>query len=393
MSSVRNAGVISILCVGYFWFLAGIAWAPDNKLYQQGLVVSFWVPALVGAVLQRKRLLAVWQANHAFLGLLLVFLAWAAVSATWTSAESPFKEVKRVLYVCLFLLGFLLLALERQALLWNGLCFAFVSLALSCPLSFYLFYVHDTNPLSARLLGIGEAGHPILGAYVMALAAIWGLQFFPRTIGRRLLWSLPMVALLLFVVLGQSRGAMLALGIAALTMPLWSRGRFVWLVSLFTCAIAVVGLVLFLPLILLRGLSYRPEIFVSSVEMIMQHPWLGQGIGADYRVVTPNFPDGFDHSHNAFTHSAILLGLPGLLLWSGLWLISFRLAWVERETREGRLVLSTLLVSFVASQFDAASLWGSPRAEWFVTWLPIGLSLALAVRRSSPKPMPAPSEA
>lgn len=393
MSSVRNAGVISILCVGYFWFLAGIAWAPDNKLYQQVLVVSFWMPALVGAVLQRKRLLAVWQANQAFLGLLLVFLAWAAVSATWTGAESPFKEVKRVLYVGLFLLGFLLLGLERQALLWNGLCFAFVSLALSCPLSFYLFYVHDTNPLSARLLGIGEAGHPILGAYVMALAAIWGLQFFPKTIGRRLLWSLLMVALLLFVVLGQSRGAMLALGCAALTMPLWSRGRFVWLVSISTCAIAIVGCAMFLPLILERGLSYRPEIFVSSVEMIMQHPWLGQGIGADYRVVTPNFPDGFDHSHNAFTHSAILLGLPGLLLWSGLWLIAFRLAWVERETREGRLVLSTLLVSFVASQFDAASLWGSPRAEWFVTWLPIGLSLALAVRRLSSKPLPAPSEA
>lgn len=393
MSSVRNAGVISILCVGYFWFLAGIAWAPDNKLYQQGLVVSFWVPALVGAVLQRKRLLAVWRANQAFLGLLLVLLAWAAVSATWTSAESPFKEVKRVLYVCLFLLGFLLLALERQALLWNGLCFAFVSLALSCPLSFYLFYVHDKNPLIARLFGIGEAGHPILGAYVMALAAIWGLQFFPKTIGRCLLWSLLMVALLLFVVLGQSRGAMLALGCAAFTMPLWSRGRFVWLVSISTCAIAIVGCAMFLPLILERGLSYRPEIFVSSVEMIMQHPWLGQGIGADYRVVTPNFPDGFDHSHNAFTHSAILLGLPGLLLWSCLWLISFRLAWVERETREGRLVLSTLLVSFVASQFDAASLWGTPRAEWFVTWLPIGLSLALAVRYSSSKPLPAPSEA
>ena len=202
-----------------------------------------------------------------------------------------------------------------------------------------------------------------------------------------------MVALLLFVVLGQSRGAMLALGCAAFTMPLWSRGRFVWLVSISTCAIAIVGCAMFLPLILERGLSYRPEIFVSSVEMIMQHPWLGQGIGADYRVVTPNFPDGFDHSHNAFTHSAILLGLPGLLLWSGLWLIAFRLAWVERETREGRLVLSTLLVSFVASQFDAASLWGSPRAEWFVTWLPIGLSLALAVRRLSSKPLPAPSEA
>lgn len=390
---IRDAWVIAVLCLGYLWFLVGIVWAPDNKLYQQGLVVLLWLPALAAAVSLRKRVFEVLQANQIFFGLLLTLLLWATLSTTWTVADGAFKEIKRIFYVGLFLLSLLLLALERQSYLWGGLGFAFVSLALSCPLSFYLFYVHDMNPLSARLSGIGQAGHPILGAYVMALAAIWGLQFFPRTIWLRLLWSLLMVALLLFVALGQSRGAMLALGIAALTMPLWSRGRFVWLVSLFTCAIAVVGLVLFLPLILERGFSYRPEIFVSSIEMIIQHPWLGLGVGADYRVVTSNYPDGFDHSHNAFTHSAILLGLPGLLLWSGLWLVSFRLAWLERNSREGRLALSTLLVSFVASQFDAASLWGTPRAEWFVTWLPIGLSLALAVRRSSPKPLPAPSEA
>lgn len=382
MVGVRTAGVIGVLCLGYLWFLFGIVWMPSNKFYQQGLVILLWLPALIAAVSLRKRLILVWQANKVFLGLLLMLLTWAALSTFWSVAEEPLKELKRVLYIGLFLVLFLVLAEVRPAFVWKGLGLAFVALALSCPVSFYLFYVQDMQPLRARLLGIGLAGHPILGAYVMALAVMWGLQFMPRVGWQRFVWGALVGLLVLFIALGQSRGAMLALGLAALSMPFWRRGRVAWLVSLSTCAIAIFGFVMFMPLIIARGFSYRPEIFTSSLHMIMQSPWLGLGIGAEYRVVTANFPNGFDHSHNAFTHVAIELGLPGLLLWSGLWMAAFKVAWIERASWKGRLLLSSLLVSFVALQFDAASLWGTPRAEWFVTWLPIGLALALAAQRA-----------
>lgn len=386
MVGVRSVWLVSLLCLGYLWFLFGIAWMPSNKLYQQGLVVFLWLPALVAMVVMGKPLLQAWQNNKIFLSLVLMLLVWAALSVTWTAAEEPFKEIKRVLYVGLFLLLFLVVGAVRPAFAWKGLGLGFVALALSCPVSFYLFYVHDMNPIQARLLGMGEAGHPILGAYVMALALMWGVQFMPHTASARVVWAALIIFLMMFVVLGQSRGAMLALGLSALSMPLWSGGRIAWLVALVTCALAVIGAVMFMPFILERGLSYRPEIFASSVQMVLQHPWLGLGIGSEYRVYTYNFPEGFDHSHNAFTHAAIELGLPGLLLWVGLWGAAFKVALRERRTWEGRVLLSSLLVSFVASQFDAASLWGSPRAEWFVTWLPIGLAMALATQRTCTSP-------
>ena len=67
-----------------------------------------------------------------------------------------------------------------------------------------------------------------------------------------------------------------------------------------------------------RGVSYRPQILMASLQMIAEHPWRGLGLGGDYKV----FADGmyFDHAHNLFTHVAIELGLPGLLLWCAAWL-------------------------------------------------------------------------
>ena len=40
----------------------------------------------------------------------------------------------------------------------------------------------------------------------------------------------------------------------------------------------------------------------------------------------------FDHTHNLFTHAAVELGLPGLILWLAVWLRCFVIAVRERAT-------------------------------------------------------------
>ena len=157
MLSVRRFWPVTFLCLGYLWFLLGIVWAPSSKLYQQGLVVLLWVPVLVVALVLRRPLFMQWRASTLFLGLLLALLAWAALSTTWTAAEEPLRELKRVLYVALFLVFFLIMAELRPTFVWKGLGMAFVALALSCPFSFYQFYLQEMNPLFARLAGMGEA--------------------------------------------------------------------------------------------------------------------------------------------------------------------------------------------------------------------------------------------
>lgn len=135
------------------------------------------------------------------------------------------------------------------------------------------------------------------------------------------------------------------------------------------------------PLVLARGVSYRPQILMASLQMIAEHPWTGLGLGSGYNVHAEG--QVFDHAHNLFSHIAIELGIPGLLLWVVAWFAALREAWRARETLYGRGVIGIWLFSFLAMQFDAASLTGTPRAEWFISWLPIGLATVLVWARGS----------
>ena len=379
------------LCTGLLWFLVGIAWAPSNKLYQQGMALAVWLPALIVLWGSRTLWAAVWRENPLFCAALLAWCAWAALSLFWTAAEEPLKPLKRIVYVMLFLVAFPLLQVVKPQTIGLLLRVATIGLALAALWSLYLhFYLH-VRPFGERLGGIGEAAHPILGGYVMALAAVLGLQFIPRGLLVRVVWAVVLLVLFGFVVLTQSRGACLALLFSALSMPLWSSGRRAWLIAGGVAVAAVVGVLRFASWFMERGVSYRPEIFAESVSMMLQRPWLGLGIGSNYRVVTANYPAGFDHSHNLLTHVGIELGLVGLLLWLAVWLCTLLVGWRERATLEGRLLLGSVILASVAVQTDAASIWGTPRAEWFLTWLPVGLALALVARAASVK-MPAYSQ-
>ena len=393
MLRIQATGILLLITCGYLWFLMGIAWAPSNKIYQQALVVLLWLPGLLAMVIFRKHLLEIWRKSRFFCSCLVLFLVWAALSAMWTGAEEPSRELKRVFYVALFLVSLALLGAEEPRRIWQGLSVGFVGLALACFVSIYLFYVRDMHSLSARLEGIGQVGHPILGAYVMALVVIWGARFKPSGFWPCFIWGALMLFALAFVLMGQSRGAILALIAGVFALLLLRGGRAVWLGGAAIGIVCWVGYELFAPLILARGMSYRPEIFQASLDMFLQNPLLGLGIGTDYRVVTFNYPEGFDHTHNGFTHAAVELGLPGVALWICLWLSALHIAWQHRFSAEGRLVFGTLVVSLAALQFDAASLWGAPRAEWFVIWLPLALTLALVAQPHSDKLRPVCIEA
>jgi O-antigen ligase len=167
-----------------------------------------------------------------------------------------------------------------------------------------------------------------------------------------------------------------------LAMPIWCRDRRSRIIAAAALIVAMLAFWLFESLVLARGASYRPQILLASLQMIAEHPWRGLGLGSHYTV----FADGqyFDHAHNLFTHVAIELGLPGLLLWAATWIAVLREAWKVRETLYAKGIIGIWLFSTLAMQFDAASLNGTPRAEWFISWLPIGLASVLVWARANP---------
>lgn len=363
------------LAIGFLWFLVAIALAPSNKIYQQGLVLFLWLPTLILLWSARGVLVQLWRSQRALCTSVGLLLLWSALSLFWASAEEPGREFKRLLYISFFLLFFPLLANAGSSRLIQLLQWGGVGLGVGALISIVQFYGVQGQPWVARLFGIGEISHPILGAYVIATAIVWMLHWPPQQRWFQVLWVLSLMCLGAFLVLCQSRGAALALLISMVAMPLWCRDRRSCLIALGAVSVAVLGFALMYSLIMARGSSFRPEIFQASLQMISMHPWAGLGLGSFYEISAVGLQ--FDHTHNMFTHIAIELGIPGMLLWLAVWLCVLREIWRVRSTTFGKGLMGLWLFSTLAMQFDAASLTGTPRAEWFISWLPVGLAMTL----------------
>lgn len=363
------------LGLGFVWFLAAIALAPSNKIYQQGLILFLWLPTLGLAWSARQVFIEAWRRQPALWLALLGLLAWCAVTLAWSTAADGSREVKRLLYILLFLMAFPLLAQAGIERVWRLMMLGGGLLALAALISAVRFYGVQHEPLVERIEGIGEISHPILGGYVVAAAALWLLYSNPRQRGLQLAWALALACLGAFVVLSQSRGAALALVATVILAPLWHRTRSSSLFALMAALATAAAVYLMYELIAQRGSSYRPEIFQASLQMISEHPLGGLGMGAFYRVQAAGLE--FDHTHNMFTHVAVELGLPGMLLWTAVWLITLGEIVRARATLFGKVLFGFWVFSTLAMQFDAASLTGTPRAEWFISWLPVALVMLL----------------
>nr|AAD17956.1 hypothetical protein Ttn [Pseudomonas putida] len=306
---------------GLLWFLAAIALAPSNKVYQQGLVLFLWLPTLVMAWSARHVIMQAWRRQPALWGSVLLLLVWSGLSLVWSAAENPGREAKRLLYILVFLLAFPLLGQLGQARVRQLLQAGSALLAVAALISVIHFYGVLGMPLLARLEGIGEISHPILGAYVIGSAVLFLLYEPPRQRGLQLLWLVALVCLGLFVMLSQSRGAVLALVLTVILAPLWFRDRHSRVFAVLAAIATGLAFYLVYDLIAQRGSSYRPEIFHAVADMIAAHPWTGLGLGAAYDVNAVGMH--FDHTHNMFTHVAVEMGLPGMLLWVMVWLYTW----------------------------------------------------------------------
>jgi len=300
---------------------------------------------------------------------------WAVLSLSWSSGEEPGREVKRLVYILVFLMAFPLLAQAGLVRIRHLLQLGGGLLAVAALISIINFYVVLGIPLMGRLEGIGEISHPILGAYVAGAAVLMLLYQVPHKRGAQLAWFLALACLGAFVLLSQSRGAALALVLTAVLAPLWFRDRHSRLIAIAAMLASGLAFYMLYNVLTARGSSFRPEIFQSVLQMIGEHPWTGLGMGAAYKVSAAG--QLFDHSHNMFTHVAIELGLPGMLLWIAVWLFTLGEIVRARDTVLGKILLALWVYSTLAMQFDAASLTATPRAEWFVSWLTVGLAMLL----------------
>ena len=371
--------------MGLAWFILAMA-LPANKLYQQGLVLFLWLPSvLILLALGNRYFILVRSGSSVFWGMLALW-GWALLSLSWTEAIEPVREFKRIIYSFLFINFFIIVVplFVEQELIRLLRSFAY-GLSLISAISILNFYIVDVRPWHERIVGIGLFDHPILGAYAIGVALVWLVywtvgEFGEVSIRKNFVEFLVLVPLVFFVVLSQSRGAYISIAVALLSKPLWSGNRWDWIVTFILVVALGAFSIFFFDVIEQRGLSFRPQIFIESLHMITQHPWLGLGVGADYSIYIPEMNRFFDHSHNMFTHIGIQLGILGMLLWLGVWCSVFYVGWRNKNTNIGRGLLGLWVYSSAAMQFDAASFWSTPRPEWMISWLPLGLCMYIILQ-------------
>jgi O-antigen ligase len=201
---------------------------------------------------------------------------------------------------------------------------------------------------------------------------------------RKGLFALAAAILLLALLMTQARSAYLAAAVSsALIAATNRRGRYALLL-----AICVLGLLVALPatreILFARGVSLRPEIWVSYFQMAEEHPLFGYGILYD---INRALPDGnvIDQPHNLVLAAEVHGGLAAfgamlIMLFGGIY-------WAARDWMGSkRLIQLSMIVAIVtAGMFDYHLLGTYPEWPWVTFWFPIALCISSEVNVGRPQ--------
>ncbi len=378
------------LWLGMWWTLVGLAASPvgdkiwnPGKPYHDSLLLLFVVPAIGWLWKGRGEFFR--RAMQTVEGpILLIFLGWAAVSVAWSNYGHFGDAAIVVAYIGLFVLTWSTFTARDPQALQRLLFWSAVGLALSALLSIATFPWRSLNAaiswqVQGRLIAFGSLNNPNLAAFAYGAAITWLMQTSVREHRLKWLQFAATGVMAVFVVLTYSRAAWLAILVAHGCMlfvvhPWKTKQRILALLGVAALAIALGGW----RYMEQRGLSYRPQIFVEAAHLIWLHPWTGLGMGSRYTIDIAGIE--WTHSHNALTHTAILLGIPAALLWVWLWLMVGWRSWTFRHMTTGRCLFALWIYATVAFQFDAPDLLQKPSVEWLLGWLPVAIGMGLAWR-------------
>ena len=313
------------LLAGLFLFWP-LRWIVLGRLTQRTPVdwsIAFlllWLPLNVWVAADQN--VALRASGYGFLGITL----WVAL-VNWLPAQ---REPKWIAYLLVSIGG--------------GL--AIVSLPLTAwKPQFRLFDLPIYNRLQTLPINLGETVHAnvLAGTLVMILPIILALtirrQENPdsrnshslREIAKRILYGLLTLLVLGVVVLTQSRGAYLALGIA-LILVLVLRWPRLLVAVLLLGVVAVIFVIQMGPDFIqssfgaddtLGGWPGRIEIWKRSLDAIRSFAFTGVGMGNFSHVLPLLYRmevsiENYPHAHNLFLQVGIELGLPGLIAYLAL---------------------------------------------------------------------------
>jgi putative inorganic carbon (HCO3(-)) transporter len=343
---------------------------------------------------------------------LLCLLAWLPVNL-WASVEldTSWVAVGYLLFGVALYFALLLWPLTRRSP-WCIALFLLISISglavavlpiVDWKAEYRLFYLPIYDQFQALEIDIGETIHAniLAGVVVIALPLLFALSLDRAWAPDAwLYYSCVIVTIVLFLILilTQSRGGYLAIGIAfsIVVMLVWQQWWQFILFGLLLCS--VVGYwaassmfwELFQVSETVGGWNVRFDIWFYSLQAIFAFPVTGIGIGTFVTIMPLLYPltypiEGYPHAHNLFFQIAIDLGLPGLVAYLAFLLtVGVMLVRILRSSLQNSLLKlltigasGSLVAMLVHGQLDAAS-WGTKLA--FFPWVLYALITTLFLR-------------
>ncbi len=244
------------------------------------------------------------------------------------------------------------------------------------------------NGIGGRLGGIGETRQAILGASLIAVAALWAFWRASQPKRQNLKssrgWYFAAGLLLtLFILLTQSRGPIAGFGAGLLLLIVAHRRR--W---------RILALAMGFPAMLLwfdrglrafvwgaindRGTSWRPEIWRASIASIELHPWIGNGAGSLLGYNNFTFP------HDLYLSLLFYSGMIGFALFVALVVLLFwRLC--HRPGAERILLWALWANMLISGLTDYGQIIQSPSPLWYIVWLPIAYTVVYTTNPITPR--------
>lgn len=380
-----------------------LLWHPSRSAAMNIMDAVFFLPALLLSPTwifrnghQLKSIL--WPALP-----LLLYVAYALISITWSETPNASRAVRMAAQLlALFLFLAYLWQSQQQRLLVSLVWIGASVTSLVCLWHLVGFYGFSGASLGQRmysgneetLLAMGIKPMNTLHATLVVmpqLAMISALMHKAPTARWRILGAATMIILFAYLIVLEQRTGLVAVAVMVITSVVLIGGR-LWVVLAGLLVIGGIAILLVAPeLYTNRGLSWRPEIWWSSLQRTLETaPWLGHGLSYTMSPVMVSDPDGggfvgFVHPHNMALSVFHYLGAIGLILWVLLWAPVLGLRLAAKDRARTFWMTLPLITGQVALVFDGGYAFAAFDYEWFCFWFPTVLLLSSLVSEEKTK--------
>lgn len=325
---------------------------------------------------------------------LVLFILLALVSLVWADFPNASRTFRAALQVCgLFALFSYLYFTGHSRSLEKALFFSCVVVATICAWHLITMYLildlpwknvlyQGANLPTLQSLGVKpiNAMHATLIIAPQA-AMLLGLVLCSGRKAVQLVGGLALIAMLVFLVSLERRTGQVAILVALIACAVLYR-RPVWYLLLGAVVLCAGVILIVSPeFFLSRGLSWRPAIWMSTLDLILNAPFFGHGItNTVIPVEVREYGSGvatFRHPHNMPLSVAYFTGLVGLVLWLLIWAPgAIQKATSKRSALRDAYMLIPMFVGLAVLMFDGGNPLSPLHYNWFCFWVPAMLILS-----------------